>query len=132
MLVNDNEESRRLMEQCVARGKVTLNPIIDWEDDDVWEFLNDWAKVPHCELYDEGFTRLGCIGCPMSGKKGMTRDFKRWPKYKDLYIRAMGRMIKNHPGQIRTAEGKIPEGGGSLQQLGRMVFLWWMGETEQF
>lgn len=70
------------------KGKVTLNPIIDWEDDDVWEFLDDWAKVPHCELYDEGFKRLGCIGCPMAGTKGMKRDFARWPKYKDLYGRA--------------------------------------------
>lgn len=93
VLVNDNTESRRLMEQCIVKGKVTLNPIIDWEDDDVWEFLNDWAKVPHCELYDQGFKRLGCIGCPMGNAKNMRRDFARWPKYKALYIHAFERML---------------------------------------
>lgn len=93
VLVNDNTDSRRLMEQCVMKGKVTLNPIIDWEDDDVWEFLNDWAKVPHCELYDQGFKRLGCIGCPMGNAKNMRRDFARWPKYKELYIHAFERML---------------------------------------
>lgn len=133
VLVNDNTESRRLMEQCVMKGKVTLNPIIDWEDDDVWEFLNDWAKVPHCELYDQGFKRLGCIGCPMSGSNGMKRGFARWPKYKDLYIRAMQKMCDNHPGQIRTAEKAIANGGGTnLQSMGNMVFLWWMGELKEY
>lgn len=113
VLVNDNTESRRLMEQCVVRGKVTLNPIIDWEDDDVWEYLNEWAKVPHCSLYDEGFTRLGCIGCPLAGAKGMKRDFERYPKYKELYIRAFEKMIANHPGMIKTAEdAPVNEGGG--------------------
>ena len=127
VLVNDNTESRRMMEQCVVRGKVTLNPIIDWEDDDVWEYLNEWAKVPHCSLYDEGFHRLGCIGCPMAGAKGMKRDFARYPKYKELYIRAFERMIANHPGMIKTAEGiPIENVGGqrTLRQLAEMVLLW--------
>lgn len=112
VLVNDNTESRRLVEQCVIKGKVTLNPIIDWEDDDVWEYLNEWVKVPHCSLYDEGFRRLGCIGCPMSGREEMVRDFNRWPKYKELYIKAMDKMVKNHPGEIRIATGEKAVGGG--------------------
>ena len=113
MLVNDNTESRRLMEQCVARGKVTLNPIIDWDDDDVWEYLEEWAKVPHCSLYDEGWRRLGCIGCPMAGSAGMKRDFERFPKYKELYIRAFEKMIENHPGKVKTAEGNLVTEGGA-------------------
>lgn len=112
VLVNDNAESRRLMEQCIARGKVTLNPIIDWEEDDVWEFLNDWAKVPHCSLYDEGFTRLGCIGCPLAGPQKMRRDFKRWPKYRELYVRAFDKMIRDHP-NVRT------------WKCGEEVMEWW-------
>lgn len=31
----------------------------------------------------------------------MIRDFERWPKYKELYIRAFEKMIENHPGQIK-------------------------------
>lgn len=126
VLANDNTESRRLMEQCVIKGKVTLNPIIDWEDDDVWEFLNDWAKVPHCSLYDEGWRRLGCLGCPLAGDVTMKRDFVRYPKYKELYIRAFERMIKNHPGEIRMANGELAtNGGGDVRRMAEMVYVWW-------
>lgn len=102
------------MEQCVIKGKVTLNPIIDWEDDDVWEFLNDWAKVPHCSLYDEGWRRLGCLGCPLAGDVAAKREFARYPKYKELYIMALERMIKNHPGEIRMANGEPATNGGEM------------------
>lgn len=93
---DDNDESRRMVEQCYRTKKTMLNPIIDWTEDEVWEFLNDVVKAPHCCLYDEGFSRLGCIGCPMQGRKGMERDFQRWPKYRDAYLRAFERLIENH------------------------------------
>ena len=80
-----------------------INPIIDWSDEDVWQFLNE-NNIPHCSLYDEGYSRLGCIGCPLAGTKEMLRDFERYPKYKELYIRAFQRMIENHPGEIRRLD----------------------------
>lgn len=109
VFMDDNDGARRMVEQCYAKKKTTINPIVDWEDEDVWEFLNDVAQVPHCELYDEGFTRLGCIGCPLQGREGMLQDFERWPKYKELYIKAFDQMIKNHPGEIRVATGELVE-----------------------
>jgi len=39
ILHNDNSENRRLVENCVTKGKHILNPIIDWSTEDVWEFL---------------------------------------------------------------------------------------------
>lgn len=100
---DDNDENRRMVEQCYRTHKTMVNPIVDWTDDDVWAFLNG-NNIPHCSLYDEGFTRLGCIGCPLSGSKNMIRDFERWPKYKELYIRAFQKMIDNHPGQIKILD----------------------------
>ena len=109
VFMDDNAESRRMVEHCYAKRKTTVNPIVDWEDEDVWEFLNEVAKVPHCCLYDEGFTRLGCVGCPLQGRAGMLRDFERWPRYKELYIRAFDKMIQNHPGGIKVASGELAE-----------------------
>lgn len=100
---DDNDANRRTVEQCYRTHKTMVNPIVDWTDEDVWAFLNG-NEIPHCCLYDEGFTRLGCIGCPLSGSKNMIRDFERWPKYKELYIRAFQRMIDNHPGQIKILD----------------------------
>lgn len=64
-------------------------PIIDWSTDDVWRFLDE-RKCGHCTLYDEGFTRIGCIGCCLS-RGARLRDFPRWPKIatliQDAYFR---------------------------------------------
>jgi len=76
---------------------------VKWTERDVWDFIFAY-DIPYCELYDEGFTRLGCIGCPLSGRKNMERDFARWPRYKELYIRAFEKMIDNHPGQIKILD----------------------------
>lgn len=94
VLTNDNEESRRLVEQCYRRHKTTVNPIIDWTDDEVWEFIRE-NNIPYCSLYDEGFRRLGCIGCPMAPRKEREMQFARWPKYKDAYMRAFAKAKKD-------------------------------------
>jgi len=98
---DDNDPARRMVESCYRTQKTMVNPIIDWTDEDVWDFLNNIAKVPHCCLYDEGFKRIGCICCPLAGAKIMIRDLERWPKYKELYIRALQRMLDNHPDEIK-------------------------------
>lgn len=90
VLNNDNDETRRLVEQCYQKAKTTLNPIIDWTDDEVWEFIREYG-VPYCKLYDEGFTRVGCIGCPMNTHA--SEEFDRWPKYREQYVRSFEKMV---------------------------------------
>lgn len=117
ILVNDNEESRQMLDACITRHKTVLNPIIEWEDEDVWEFIKA-ERIPYCGLYDEGFKRLGCIGCPMAGKHGRERQFARWPKYKRAYIRAFDRMLKTRKEKNLAAR---PEWETALD-----VYNWWM------
>lgn len=100
-LNNDNTETRRYVEQCYHTRKTLINPIVDWSTSDVWEYLNDVAKVSHCSLYDEGLERLGCIGCPLAGAKQQKKQFGRWPIYRENYLRAFGRMIENLPTENR-------------------------------
>lgn len=91
-LNNDNDTIRKMTEHCVPKGKVILNPIIDWTDEDVWEFIHT-ENLPYCCLYDEGHSRIGCIGCPMN--TGRDTDFERWPKYKEAYLRTFDRMLQS-------------------------------------
>ena len=114
ILVNDNTESRRLIEQCYKRAKTNLNPIIDWSDEEVWEFIKT-ERIPYCCLYDEGFERIGCIGCPMASKK-REQQFQRYPSYKASYIRAFEKMIVN----------RLKHGKSSDWITGEDVFNWWM------
>ena len=46
------------------------------------------------KLYDEGYTRLGCIGCPMGTAEHRKAEFERYPKYKQAYTRAFDKMVK--------------------------------------
>ena len=78
ILNNDNEEDRQLFENCQMKGKRVCNPIIDWTDRDVWDYLTD-QKVETNPLYNEGFCRVGCVGCPMAGKC-RKMEFVMYPK----------------------------------------------------
>jgi phosphoadenosine phosphosulfate reductase len=82
---------------CYKNHTTLINPIIDWDTDEVWEFLKEY-NIPYCSLYDEGFKRLGCIGCPMGSREQRLREFERWPKYKNLYMVAFQKMIENRGG----------------------------------
>ena len=88
----DNDETKNIVEHCYRTTKTLINPIIDWEENDVWEFLNS-NNVPHCCLYDEGFKRLGCIGCPLSSNQ--EQELERWPKYKEHYLTAFKKMLES-------------------------------------
>lgn len=78
---------------CIGgKDKIIVNPIINWTDKDVWGFLNDVVKVPHCSLYDEGWHRIGCLFCPMANKKELARMEKRYPKYKAAIIRTIHKL----------------------------------------
>lgn len=119
VLVNDNDESRRMIESCYKRHKTTVNPIIEWSDEDVWEFIRA-ENIPYCGLYDCGFKRLGCIGCPMARRAGREKEFAYWPKYKDAYLRAFARMLKE-----REKRGLL-DGTWRKGTTPTDVFNWWM------
>lgn len=104
---NDNDDAKRMVEQCYRTRKTLVNPIIDWEDEDVWAFLNDVLKVPHCELYDRGHKRIGCIGCPMSRNRAAELD--AYPKFKAAYLKAFDRMLKERDRRGLDTEWKTPE-----------------------
>ena len=115
----DNDENRRLAEFCYRTQKMLLNPIVDWTDDEVWEFLNEIVKVPHCYLYDEGFKRIGCIGCPLAGAERQKREFERYPKFRAIYVRAFDRMIEKRKTNGLPKEWKD----------GEDVMRWWLNEN---
>lgn len=114
MLMNDNDSKRRVNELCMQKNKMVVNPIIDWKDSDIWDFVNS-EKLNVCGLYQCGYSRVGCIGCPMAGKNRY-KEFADFPKYKQAYIRAFDRMIEE-----RKRRGK-----DTKWSCGEEVYLWWM------
>lgn len=83
---------------CIhGKESLLISPIIHWTERDVWEFLNQVVQVAHCELYDEGWRRLGCICCPMSSAKHKRMEELRWPHVKRNWIKAI-KAIRNGEG----------------------------------
>ena len=88
-------EHEEQMVTCVGgKDKILVSPIIYWTERDVWEFLNV-NGIPHCELYDEGYTRIGCICCPMSGPRQKAKEIKRWPHVKRNWLKTIQWLIDN-------------------------------------
>lgn len=91
VLNNDNSSSRKFVEMCYTNRKTMLNPIIDWEDSNVWEFLNHYGCKSN-PLYECGYKRIGCIGCPAAGKHRHV-ELEHYPKYRENYVKAFDRML---------------------------------------
>lgn len=119
VLNDDNDANRRFVEHCYRTTSTMINPIVDWTDSDVWEFLHHFGCRSN-PLYECGFKRIGCIGCPLGGSASMKREFTRWPKYRNLYVKAFDRMI------IARKERGLET--VSMWRDGESVMRWWLGD----
>lgn len=107
----DNEKQCNIY--CVGgRDKVTISPIIDWSDKDIWDFIRE-NNMPYCDLYDKGFHRIGCLFCPMASAKEKQRELSMFPRLAEkIYIKAIYELMN---------EGKYDLFGSPEQ-----VFQWWI------
>lgn len=103
-LNNDNDDRRRLFETCTLKAKRVCNPIVDWADEDVWDYIES-EKVPVNPLYGCGFSRVGCVGCPLASRAAREREFAYLPKYQDMYIAAFDRMLQER--RRKRSEGLL-------------------------
>lgn len=90
--INEDEFSVKTDNEvrCInGKDSILISPIFKWTEADVWYFLNEIVNVPHCELYDMGYSRIGCILCPMASKKSKQRDIKMFPHVKRGWIKAI-------------------------------------------
>ena len=115
------ESSKRSKLSMVGfwKGKTVVRPIIDWTDEEVWEYIHKY-NLPYCELYDKGFKRIGCIGCPLNSST-QVKELEIYPKFKQAYIRAFDRMITE-----RHRKGKECQWNN-----GEEVMKWWTGEIKK-
>jgi phosphoadenosine phosphosulfate reductase len=99
---------RNMNENCYKGNKKYLHVIIDWEDEDVWEFIKG-NNIPYCSLYDEGWKRIGCVCCPNSNQKAQA---ERWPKIAAAYLHA----VQRYWPEKQNPKHKTPEA----------YFQWWL------
>ncbi|MES0334812.1 MAG: phosphoadenosine phosphosulfate reductase family protein [Candidatus Magnetobacterium sp. LHC-1] len=114
---------RKIVEICMKdKSKTFINPIIEWSDKEIWEFIKI-NNLSYCCLYDQGFKRIGCIGCPMGSSKQKDMQFKRWPAYKNAYIKSFEKMIIERE---RKGLEKI-----RVYSTAEECFNWWISDKKQ-
>ena len=124
--INDDAWDCTLIKRMKENGNVVVTPIYYWTDEDIWQYIKD-EQMEVNPLYARGYHRVGCIGCPLANHKQMLKEFRDYPKYRQLYISAFDRMIEN-----RKAQGKLIEGEGYHNWTdGEAVFEWWLEEYKR-
>jgi len=98
-------ESQKRKSRCMVetsridKTKRFLHPIICWTDAEVWEYTRR-NELSYLSLYDSGFSRVGCIGCPQATRKEREREFELYPKIANNWRRASDIYFDNHPNVI--------------------------------
>lgn len=109
----------KFIENAKAKKDLICSPIYKWNDSDVWDFIHD-RGINYNPLYDRGYKRVGCVGCPMSTNK--IKELNEFPAYKLNYKKAFGRMLKE-----RDAKGKTRTGHWIDTDS---VYAWWVEDKQ--
>lgn len=79
-------------ENCQSIGTasvIQLKPIIDWSDDNVWDYIRKY-KLPVNPEY-KTLKRVGCIICPKANFTSNAESLLKYPKLIDAFIMARGK-----------------------------------------
>jgi phosphoadenosine phosphosulfate reductase len=75
-----------MIEWDEANGLIKLNPLINWSERQVWEFIK-LHQIPYNSLHDQGFPSIGCQPCTRAIKRGEDVRAGRWwweqPEHKE-------------------------------------------------
>lgn len=120
--INDPVWDCTLIKTMKNKGDTVVNPIYYWSDEDIWVYIRQ-ENIKTNPLYEKGYHRVGCIGCPLATYKEKMREFRDYPTYKQAYINAFQKMC-----DVRKAAGKVQEG---QWETGEDVFNWWIQEYKR-
>jgi phosphoadenosine phosphosulfate reductase len=54
------------VEQDEKRGIVKFNPLAEWTDKDVWNYIAE-HELPYHPLHNQGYDSIGCAPCTLAG-----------------------------------------------------------------
>jgi phosphoadenosine phosphosulfate reductase len=66
-----------VQEDDTAHGMLKFNPLADWSEQDVWDYLRLHA-VPYNVLHDQGYPSIGCAPCTRAVEPGEDVRAGRW------------------------------------------------------
>jgi len=109
-------------------GRMTVFPVLHWSSDELWAYLLD-NGVPYSHLYDEGFHRLGCVGCPMIGAAQLEIEFSRWPIFREKWRAGIYAQWARYHGTMAGRGGKIWWADDHFSTVEEM-WDWWVSRKQ--
>jgi phosphoadenosine phosphosulfate reductase len=87
-----------VQEDDLGHGMQKFNPLADWSEQDIWEYLRDNA-VPYNVLHDRGYPSIGCEPCTRAIQPGEDVRAGRWwwenPESKECGLHVVdGKLIR--------------------------------------
>jgi phosphoadenosine phosphosulfate reductase len=70
-------QDMQLIEWDASNGLIKLNPLIDYTEAQVWEYIRT-NQVPYNKLHDRGFPSIGCQPCTRAIEPGEDVRAGRW------------------------------------------------------
>lgn len=70
-------QDMQLIEWDASNGLIKLNPLIDYTEAQVWEYIKK-NQVPYNKLHDRGFPSIGCQPCTRAVEPGEDVRAGRW------------------------------------------------------
>jgi len=117
--INDPVWDCKLIETMKKHGEAVVNPIYHWSDSDIWNFIQQ-NHIETNPLYQCGYTRVGCIGCPLAAHNFRVKEFEDYPRFKKCYVLAFEKMLKVNKEKGLKYKREF--------KTGEEVFEWWMEE----
>jgi thioredoxin-dependent adenylylsulfate APS reductase len=94
---------------------VKLNPLADWSLDRVWDYVRA-NEVPYHELFDHGYTSIGCAPCTRAVLPGEPERAGRWwweeDTDKECGIHCSVQLLGTKTDRERAAEDTEPSRAG--------------------
>jgi phosphoadenosine phosphosulfate reductase len=100
--------------RTTERKKRYVCPIFTWSVRDVWGYIGR-RKLPYCKLYDEGWDRVGCVGCPFNSRR--VEQLGLYPGIASAYRKSCRKAF------ARRIERGLP----ATWTSGDNMYDWWVG-----
>ena len=88
-------------------GIVKINPVADWTQDEVWDYVRK-NDVPYHELFDNGYTSIGCAPCTRPVLPGEPERAGRWwweeDTEKECGIHCSVQLLGSNPRPVELAQ----------------------------
>jgi len=109
---------RKMMEPCNHHQETHfLHPIIDWSTDEVWDYINTY-NIPYCKLYDHGWKRIGCVGCPFASPQKRTWELSQYPQIARIWKHGCKAIIDRQKKEGRNLKFKTAD----------EFYTWWLSD----